>query len=304
MMNRDAILAAIVVVLGAAGTFFMLPHRHGTARPLREYGAGAVAASLSLLVFFSFWSPPGPFLPTVFFYVFSVAALIGGLLTITSRNPIYSALWFASVVLSTAGLFCLGWSSLPGGGDDHCVRRRHHCHVLVRHNVGSVRRQGPLRPGGAVSGPCDVYLLPAVMVADLCAPPASKSPPADPHVNEPSKLPPRTEWTLYRGRDIAEAYNLRNSTSYLSTCRSCGPLSSLVRNSNGADWKPNVAGLGELALYRSLWSQSDWRASCCSSRWWVPWRSPTRVAPSSLLRANPRFRPVLRTSVFLEHPMS
>ena len=30
-----------------------------------------------------------------------------GLLTVTSRNPVYSALWFASVVLSTSGLFLL-----------------------------------------------------------------------------------------------------------------------------------------------------------------------------------------------------
>ena len=59
-------------------------------------------------VFLTFWSPPGPFLAAVFFYLFSIGAIVGGLLTVTSRNPVYSALWFASVVLSTAGLVPAG----------------------------------------------------------------------------------------------------------------------------------------------------------------------------------------------------
>ena len=114
MSIGDAILATLVVLLGGAGTFLMLPHRRGTARPRSEYGAGAISASVALLLFVFFWSPPGPFLATIFFYIFSVAAVMGGLLTVTSRNPIYSALWFASVVLSTAGLFLLaGGCSWP-----------------------------------------------------------------------------------------------------------------------------------------------------------------------------------------------
>ena len=107
MSIGDVILAALVVVLGAAGTYLLLPHRHGTARPRGVHGAGAIAAGLALLVFLMFWSPPGPFLATVFFYIFGVAAIVGAFLTVTSRNPIYSALWFASVVLATSGLFLL-----------------------------------------------------------------------------------------------------------------------------------------------------------------------------------------------------
>ena len=107
MSIADAILASLVVILGGLGIFFMLPHRHGTARPLREYGAGATAASVARAVFLYFLSPPGPVLASIFFYIFSIAAIVSGLLTVTSRNPIYSALWFASVVLSTSGLFLL-----------------------------------------------------------------------------------------------------------------------------------------------------------------------------------------------------
>jgi NADH-quinone oxidoreductase subunit J len=105
--NRAMIFAAVVVGVGACGTYLMLPHRHGLARPRAIFGAGVIAAALGLLGFVSFWSPPGPFLATVFLYIFGVTSIIGGLLTVTSRNPVYSALWFASVVLSTAGLFLL-----------------------------------------------------------------------------------------------------------------------------------------------------------------------------------------------------
>src|SRR5262249_28644061 len=72
---------------------------------------GAVAAGLALLILVTSWSPPGPFLPTVFFYLFGMAAIVGGVLTVTSRNPVYCALWFASVVLSTAGFFLLAGAS-------------------------------------------------------------------------------------------------------------------------------------------------------------------------------------------------
>ena len=80
------------------------------------HAAGAVLAGLGLLGFLTFWSPPGPFLSGLFFYLFGIAAVAGGLLTVTSRNPIYSALWFASVVLSTAGLFVLAGAQFLAAG--------------------------------------------------------------------------------------------------------------------------------------------------------------------------------------------
>ena len=97
------------IITGAVGTYWMLPHRHGGVRPLRQHTIGAVMTGLVALNFMlTMMSPPGDFLPTVFFYVFSAFALVGALLTVTSCNPIYSALWFASVVLSTSGLFLAG----------------------------------------------------------------------------------------------------------------------------------------------------------------------------------------------------
>ena len=112
----NTILAAVVVVLGGIGTYLMLPHRHGVTRPRTVFGAGMASAGLALLVFLTFWSSPAAFLPTVFLYVFSVTAIIGAMLMVTSRNPVYSALWFASVVLSTSGLFLLAGAPFLAAG--------------------------------------------------------------------------------------------------------------------------------------------------------------------------------------------
>jgi len=113
---RDTALAVAVIVLGATGTYLLLPHRHGSAKPRRVHAAGGVLGGVALVSFAFYWQPPGPFLARLFFNVFSMAAVAGGLLTITSRNPIYSALWFASVVLSTSGLFLLAGAQFLAAG--------------------------------------------------------------------------------------------------------------------------------------------------------------------------------------------
>ncbi len=105
--RNDLTLAIAVVLLGAVGTYLLLPHRRGTLKPNRVHIVGGILTALSVLLFARFWSPPGPFLTALFFYAFGLAAIAGAVLTVTSRNPVYSALWFASVVLSTSGLFLL-----------------------------------------------------------------------------------------------------------------------------------------------------------------------------------------------------
>jgi len=114
--SRDTALAVAVIVLGAIGTYLLLPHRHGSAKPTRVHAVGGVLAGLALVLFALFWNAPGPFLARLFFNVFSMAAVAGGLLTITSRDPIHSALWFASVVLSTSGLFLLAGAQFLAAG--------------------------------------------------------------------------------------------------------------------------------------------------------------------------------------------
>jgi NADH-quinone oxidoreductase subunit J len=105
--TRDLYLATAVVVFGAIGTYLLLPHGHRAAKPARVHAVGGGLMALAILLFALFWAPPAPFLSSLFFYGFSLAAVAGAVLTVTSRNPIYSALWFASVVLSTSGLFLL-----------------------------------------------------------------------------------------------------------------------------------------------------------------------------------------------------
>jgi NADH-quinone oxidoreductase subunit J len=105
--TSDMILAFAVVVLGAIGTYLLLPHRHGRAKPRQVHIGGGVLVALAIVLFANFWTPPDELLTKLFFYAFGFAAIGGAVLTITSRNPIYSALWFAAVVLATSGLFLL-----------------------------------------------------------------------------------------------------------------------------------------------------------------------------------------------------
>ena len=41
------------------------------------------------------------------FYLFSLSAIAGGLMTVISRNPVHSVLWLILAFLSSAGLFVL-----------------------------------------------------------------------------------------------------------------------------------------------------------------------------------------------------
>jgi NADH-quinone oxidoreductase subunit J len=114
--TTDLIIAILVVVLGASGTYLLLPHRLGSATPRKVHAIGGILAACSLLAFAMLWKAPGGFLTTLFFYAFGFAALAGGLLTVTSRDPIHSALWFASVILSTSGLFLLAGAQFLAAG--------------------------------------------------------------------------------------------------------------------------------------------------------------------------------------------
>ncbi|MFI5460479.1 MAG: NADH-quinone oxidoreductase subunit J [Isosphaerales bacterium] len=244
MTIGDAILATLVVVLGAAGTFLMLPHRHGTARPQREYGAGAISASLGLLVFLSFWSPPGPVLPTVFFYVFSVAALCGGLLTVTSRNPIYSALWFAAVVLATAGLFLLAGAPFLAAGTvivyAGAIIVTFLFVIMLAQMEGKALYDRAARSPGPATFTCFLLLWSLIYALS-----ALKTQSTDTTPNRRPQL--SAEKTLYRGRDIYDAFHMENVKAYGTVLNSTLPSTLLIRDSKRAE-KPNVAGLGE-SLY-------------------------------------------------------
>jgi NADH-quinone oxidoreductase subunit J len=53
------------------------------------------------------WSSDSNLTETILFSIFSIVALGSAVMMITNRNPVYAALWFSLVTLSTCGLFLL-----------------------------------------------------------------------------------------------------------------------------------------------------------------------------------------------------
>jgi NADH:ubiquinone oxidoreductase subunit 6 (subunit J) len=94
---------AVPVVLGAIAVFRLLPRPN----PLPVLVGGALGA-LALVLTGWLLLRTGAIDPdTVLFYLFSAIAVISGGGLVVQRNPVYAALSFALVVLSTCGLFLL-----------------------------------------------------------------------------------------------------------------------------------------------------------------------------------------------------
>src|SRR5436309_1307989 len=249
MLNSDAILATLVVVLGGAGTYLMLPHRHGVTRPRTTFGAGAIAAALGLLVFLTTWSPPGPVLATVFFDLFGVAAIVGGLLTVTSRDPLYSALWFASVVLSTAGLFLLAGASFLAAGTvivyAGAIIVTFLFVIMLAQMEGKADYDRAARAPGAATFTCYlllwclIYALSAIRPRDI---------PAASLATDPGRM--EAERYLVRPYNLV-AFNQLTTSPIVAVVDRALTKTSLIYEPPGVERpeapgvaKPNVAGLG------------------------------------------------------------
>lgn len=115
-LHQLSFAALAIAVLGASGLYLLLPHAHGKLKPRSAHLAGAGLSSLAVLFLLGRLSPPGPWLSSLFFYGFSALAIASAILMITSRDPVYGALWFASVVLATAGLFLLAEAQFLAAG--------------------------------------------------------------------------------------------------------------------------------------------------------------------------------------------
>jgi NADH-quinone oxidoreductase subunit J len=115
--TTSIVLPTLAIMFGAIGTYLLLPLRHGDVRPGKVHLIGAGLTALGFLgLLLGLLSPPGPFLSGFFFLAFSILAVLGAVLTISSRSPIDSALWFASVILSTTGLFLLAGAPFLAAG--------------------------------------------------------------------------------------------------------------------------------------------------------------------------------------------
>jgi NADH-quinone oxidoreductase subunit J len=180
----------------------------------------------------------------VFFYVFSVAAIIGGLLTVTSRNPIYSALWFASVVLATAGLFLLAGAPFLAAGTvivyAGAIIVTFLFVIMLAQMEGKAPYDRAARSPGRATFTC-FLLLWSLIYALSTLRTQSASTPSD------RRAQILAEKSLYRGRDIALANHIEKVNSYMGVLKHTLQPTLLINDSTGAA-KPNVAGLGE-SLY-------------------------------------------------------
>ena len=97
------VILYLLVALGGIGVCLALPRRGVNPQPI---GALVAAAAVGL-VFVVMGIAAGGALPNLYFYVFALVALGGGLRVITHPKPVYAALYFILTVLASAGLFVL-----------------------------------------------------------------------------------------------------------------------------------------------------------------------------------------------------
>ena len=64
----------------------------------------------ALMILLIQWAAVGNAATTVYFWLFSIVAIVASARVITHRKPVYSALYFVLVVFASAGLFVLMWA--------------------------------------------------------------------------------------------------------------------------------------------------------------------------------------------------
>ena len=95
----------LVISLGlmGLGVWWLMPSSWPRSRAggwlLTLVGGGLLASRLHVAT--------GPLAESILFWIFACGALLCAVLMITSRKPVYAALWFALVTFSTCGLFLL-----------------------------------------------------------------------------------------------------------------------------------------------------------------------------------------------------
>lgn len=94
----------VLLALGGVGVCLALPRRTVNPQPI---GALLAAGAGGLLLLFLGLKAGRAALPNIYFYVFALIALGGGLRVITHPRPVYAALYFILTVLASAGLFVL-----------------------------------------------------------------------------------------------------------------------------------------------------------------------------------------------------
>jgi NADH:ubiquinone oxidoreductase subunit 6 (subunit J) len=103
MFLRENWFILLPTVLGFIAVYWLLP----TVRRSRLAWGAAVGGLALVLGGILLTHGTGIWPETLLFYSFATVAVLGGVMLITHANPVYAALSFAMVVLSTCGLFLL-----------------------------------------------------------------------------------------------------------------------------------------------------------------------------------------------------
>ena len=109
--------AAAVLVWGSLGLYLMLPRGQAAGKRAARIFGGLLLLGTALLltVVRADSAPSAPHFLTAYkslsfgaaYWVLVGLSLVSAVLMVTSRNPVYSALWFAMVLLSNSGLYLL-----------------------------------------------------------------------------------------------------------------------------------------------------------------------------------------------------
>jgi len=94
------------LLLIAAGVWWLMPR---VQRRPKSVGVLFALAGVGLLAT-GFGEISVPLAESALFWLFAATAILGAVLMITHRNPVYSALWFAVVTLNVCGLFLLQYA--------------------------------------------------------------------------------------------------------------------------------------------------------------------------------------------------
>jgi len=93
---------SIAAVCGALAVYLILPHRASMAKLGGLLGAATLGLALAWLA-----GRAGEDRPSVYYYLFTVIAAAAAVRVITHPRPVYAALYFVLVVLSTAGMLVM-----------------------------------------------------------------------------------------------------------------------------------------------------------------------------------------------------
>jgi NADH-quinone oxidoreductase subunit J len=99
-MSQQQILFMAAIILGALGMWLMLPRGRAAGRM-----SGMVLAAVSLGLFYSQVPRLAGLAADSVFLILAGITVVAAAATVTTRSPVYAAIWFGLTLLGAAGLF-------------------------------------------------------------------------------------------------------------------------------------------------------------------------------------------------------